>query len=78
MCKIVLSGDINKDSFNCNLNAFFSFKSIDKLSKLALWPSKIKWSKIADFFFDKVMYRQIEGDAHEHSDIYLQLCMWDD
>ena len=31
-----LSRDINKDSFNCNLNALSSFKSIEKLSKLAL------------------------------------------
>ena len=26
----------NKDSFNCNLNGLLSFKSIEKLSKLAL------------------------------------------
>ena len=35
MFKIGLSRDINKDSFNCDLNALFSFKSIGKLSKLA-------------------------------------------
>ena len=31
-----LSREINKDSFNCNLNGLFSFKSIEKLLKLAL------------------------------------------
>ena len=30
------SREINKDSFNCNLNGLLSFKSIKKLSKLAL------------------------------------------
>ena len=36
LCKIGLSRDINKDSFNCDLNTLLSFKSIEKLSKLAL------------------------------------------
>ena len=44
-----LSRDINKDSFSFSLNAFFSFESIQKLSKLALWPSNNIWSVIADF-----------------------------
>ena len=34
MFKIGLSREINKDSFNCNLNALLSFKCIAKLSKL--------------------------------------------
>ena len=34
--KIGLSREIKKDSFNCNLNGLLSFKSIKKLSKLAL------------------------------------------
>ena len=36
-------------NFNCNLNAFLSFKNIAKLSKVALWPSNNIWSKIVDF-----------------------------
>ena len=44
-----LSRDINKDYFDCNLNALFSFKSIENFSKFALWPSNNIWSKIADF-----------------------------
>ena len=47
--KIGLSGEINKDSFNSNLNALLSFKSIAKLSKLALWQSNNIWPKIANF-----------------------------
>ena len=43
-----LSCEIKKDSFNCNINALLSFKSIEKLSKPALWPSNKIWSKIAD------------------------------
>ena len=34
--KIGLSREINKESYNYNLNGFLSFKSIEKLSKLAL------------------------------------------
>ena len=34
--KIGLSHDINKDSFNFDLDASFSFRSIYKLSKIAL------------------------------------------
>ena len=47
--KISLPCEINKDSFKCYLNVFFSFKSIKKLSKLALWLSNNLWSRIADF-----------------------------
>ena len=46
------SHDIIKDPFNCNLNTLFSFKSIEKLSKLSklvLWLFNYIWSKIADF-----------------------------
>ena len=46
MVKIGLSREINKDSFNCSLNALLSFKSIEKLSNLDLWPSSNIWSKI--------------------------------
>ena len=36
LIKIGLSRDVNKYSLNCDLNALPSFKSIEKLSKLAL------------------------------------------
>ena len=49
MLKIGLSCEINKDSFNSNLNGLLSFKGIEKLSKLALWPYSNVWSKTADF-----------------------------
>ena len=48
MFKIGLSCESKKDSFHCNVNALLSFKSIKKLSKLALWPSNKIWSKIAN------------------------------
>ena len=44
-----LKSVINKNSFNCNLKGLLSFKSIEKLSKLSLWPSNNTWSKITNF-----------------------------
>ena len=76
MFKIGLSHEINKDSFNCNLNGLLSFKSIEKLSKLALWPSNNIWSKIADFLgvlTNLPVKSLIPRCSESHKEMYLSL-----
>ena len=52
-----LSRFIKRDSFRCNLNLLLSFKRIFKSLKLASWPFRRMWSKIAGFlrFFTRFL-----------------------